>query len=792
MRLERVLQVQIAALVILGTVMLGIAQQDASLPIAGCVVVPLALYLTDFTGRLRLRGWLANVVALIVVLTSLNELLRFDSQRQLLGIARLLSYLQIVLMLQPKNDRVYWHLLLLSFLQIAVGAIQSSGFLFGSLMVLYLFVALLAMAAFFMLRETRPFLQEVPGARRKTAVGGAVKGRTRVRVDRPSTAPRPWFVRLIGDGTESEVTPRLWKQVVSIGLWTLLVASVFFFVAPRRGGSTMLLTANEGVVGRAIGYNQQVELGEVGQIQSNQQPVMEVQFVEADSGRVYELSHEPYFRGAVLGTYERNRWRPSYRPSGAPYRPRERPRPMDTPSSLHGIVRQKIVIEPMNDTVLFAVHPLVGARSSRSVRFDSYRQRLVRTEEAARARFSFSVGTTGLVGGVQDPITPILQPLDEYELQALLEMSPDQREGFASVRAVAAQVLKNVSSREESVAQRARTLEQYMLSGRFEYTLDEPRRDPALNPIEDFLVNQPRGNCEYFASALVLMLRSQNIAARMVIGYRGGAWNDIGEFYQVTQGHAHTWVEAFVPLEELPARYASRAEFAGGGWMRLDPTPAAGEANGAQETLQTESFFPQLIAYTKRIWLTYVVGLDADRQQELLWEPLRSILAGLVDSERWKGRLATLSNLSSRTAVWLIAAIAFLMAVGVASRGLIPRLFRALRGMQPLRRSGDSAHRPTAVQIEFYRRYETLLKRHGLTRDPFQTPQEFARQTASRLDSIGRSALGALSERIVRMFYRVRFGQHSLTASERQTIEGDLKHLEQWLCEDLNPRPEAT
>ena len=42
------------------------------------------------------------------------------------------------------------------------------------------------------------------------------------------------------------------------------------------------------------------------------------------------------------------------------------------------------------------------------------------------------------------------------------------------------------------------------------------------------------------------MLRSQNIPARMVIGFKGGEFNTVGNYYQVRQLHAHAWVEAFL------------------------------------------------------------------------------------------------------------------------------------------------------------------------------------------------------------------------------------------------------
>ena len=70
--------------------------------------------------------------------------------------------------------------------------------------------------------------------------------------------------------------------------------------------------------------------------------------------------------------------------------------------------------------------------------------------------------------------------------------------------------------------------------------------DPNLDPVEDFLVNRKEGHCEYFASALALLLRSIDIPARMVNGFKGGDWNELTQTMNVRQKHAHSWVEAYV------------------------------------------------------------------------------------------------------------------------------------------------------------------------------------------------------------------------------------------------------
>src|SRR5690606_38268831 len=122
------------------------------------------------------------------------------------------------------------------------------------------------------------------------------------------------------------------------------------------------------------------------------------------------------------------------------------------------------------------------------------------------------------------------------------------------MRALAADVTRDTTS----FLGRARAIESY-LRNNYAYTLELPRR--GANPIDNFLFEDKRGHCEFFSTAMVLMLREAGVPARNVNGFQGGEWNDVGGYYIVRRMHAHSWVEAWIPGE---------------GWITFDPTPAAG------------------------------------------------------------------------------------------------------------------------------------------------------------------------------------------------------------------------
>lgn len=78
--------------------------------------------------------------------------------------------------------------------------------------------------------------------------------------------------------------------------------------------------------------------------------------------------------------------------------------------------------------------------------------------------------------------------------------------------------------------------------------------------VDWFLFEQREGYCDYFASAMVVMLRSQGIPARWVRGYAGGEFDAERGVYVVRESVAHSWPEVYFP---------------GFGWERFEPTPAA-------------------------------------------------------------------------------------------------------------------------------------------------------------------------------------------------------------------------
>jgi transglutaminase-like putative cysteine protease len=111
----------------------------------------------------------------------------------------------------------------------------------------------------------------------------------------------------------------------------------------------------------------------------------------------------------------------------------------------------------------------------------------------------------------------------------------------------------------------ARVIERW-LKGNRGYSLDVSR--PRRNVADRFLHAMNEGYCTYFATTMVVMLRTQGIPARFVVGYTPGEKE--GEEWVVRGLHSHAWVEVYV---------------ADNGWVQFDPTPAGPREAAEQERL---------------------------------------------------------------------------------------------------------------------------------------------------------------------------------------------------------------
>jgi hypothetical protein len=816
---ERLLQICVAIMAVLGTILLGLEQRDAMLPLATIVVVISSSYLTDRKDWFALPRVLANAIAVVAVIYTVVRLVGQPTESQLLAVANLLVYLQIILFYQRKTVRLYWQLLTLSFLQVVVAAALNLVFVFGILLIIYLFVALAALSAFYLHREQLYWLA-APGAGTPTLVfatspAGATNGASR-RTARMPPAPLRW--RTI-----------CW-QAGWLGSMTLIATAVMFFFLPRQEAFWRNRSSRQRVL---VGYSDEVNLEELGPILESPEMVMRVSFTDPANDQPYRIWGEPYFRGAVLDTYSPGHgiWR---RPNGGISL-----RPLPPSSSLRNLVRQDIMLEPGDHSVIFAVAPVCSVwETPHDVMIEQASQAVVPKDPDRmdpKNKYRFVAATYGFQRGVQLALLPDIRPGEgsqrDYRLSAVFNAEHESE--LPTLARMARDIVGSSQVEDDDLLGKVRALEAHFLAaGRYRYSLNNANvRRQSIDPIEDFVANHRTGHCQYFAGALALMLRSQGIPARLVIGYKGGEFNSVGNYHQVRQLHAHAWVECYFTAEQLRAMEragevteagstateisADAADRAGerlaglddlgelqeltsesdhveenvtGAWLRLDPTPASGDPLAGLRANRLLSRLGHLADYAQLLWNDYVLGLDSQRQRETIYRPLvsgaRATLEGLFDRATWEERWAALMRRMGLSAAAIYGPANYLirLVMGlVLSVGLLAFLFRRRLGAawgKLLSRGRQVWGHPRASE-DFYRRLERLLARLGASRSPGQTPRELVLEVRPKLIGTPYAELPLI---IVETFYRMRYGGESLDKIEADQLQHALAAWERELA----------
>jgi transglutaminase-like putative cysteine protease len=261
----------------------------------------------------------------------------------------------------------------------------------------------------------------------------------------------------------------------------------------------------------------------------------------------------------------------------------------------------------------------------------------------------------------------------------------------------------------------------------FEYTLEPPLL--GANSVDDFLFTTKRGFCEHYASSFVVLMRAAGIPARVVTGYQGGEYNDLGGYYVLRQYDAHAWAEVW--LRER-------------GWVRVDPTAAIAPSriqDGLNAALPGNTALPFFVRTQSPFLLRLRFNLDALANQWNQW-----VLG--YDSER---QFAFLTRLGMEDITW--KKLALNMLAGVA---LLVGLFTLFMLRRLAVRQRD------AVQA-LYLRFCRKLEKRGSTRAAHEGAQDFALRAAQRHPQHV-AQIADISARYIALRYGDRHGAEALRA----------------------------
>ncbi|HEV7282115.1 MAG TPA: DUF3488 and transglutaminase-like domain-containing protein [Pirellulaceae bacterium] len=813
------LQANMAALVVAGSVALDLGQQTLtkSLVTGTCAVA--SLILTDWLGIFRLHRALANLAALVALSYGMWEFISrytsgLDPLRQLLSIANLLIYLQIILLFQKKDVRKYWLLAVLSLLEIVVASALNLGPEFGALLVVYLILSATGMAFFFAYRESLRLAGEGQGLDGEGTPASAARTSASEFAGGGSFALAGGGMALVRRETVADVqarlmSVRLMRPAFAMAATSLAFGALVFFSLPRMAGQSW--HGRHTGESKSIGFSDQITLDEMSPLLHSDEKVMRIAFSDPHTGAPYSTIGAPYIRGAVLTKYVEGADGKLFWTTREPINPREGEDLPLPPLGLH-VVRQDILLEPSESSTLFSVFdPYRLNETNEKVKYLHRTGSLLRRAQDEDERvepFRYTLGVGGFDRGLHDPIRPLrsdvnwssdpMPALDMHrERKELIEPFSDRQNGyerFPRLVEKAREILREADMQGGLAEEKARALTLHFLqSGEYTYTTDfsDVPRDPTLDPIEDFLVNHKSGHCEYFAGALCLMLRSQGIPARIVVGYRPDEFNPIGNYFQVRQRDAHAWVEALLWPHEITSEDRPAERTVIGAYLRLDPTPlSSGDGSTAAGRWMDRSL--QFFDYAQLLWTDYVISMNSETQREQFFDPLSENASEAVDQWGIAARIRAAIDFVVRSGPAIVPVGALVVAIA----GALFYLYHRRRPEQGSRRRNSprlpdfdpsAKARPLG---RFFAALSDLLEAVADERQPGETVAEWI----ARAERVWQAAPGISQEEpafgeSLALYHERRFGARAIDENRASALRTRLIGArETWLRRmDANP-----
>ncbi len=385
-----------------------------------------------------------------------------------------------------------------------------------------------------------------------------------------------------------------------------------------------------------------------------------------------------YWRGIVMWHCEGMEWRAPYAPASSS--------DSSTQSPGDKAIRQRITIAPHGARWMFALDRPFEVPPKAMLARGNYLWSVQPIRKARRYEVISSLEVTGKE----------LQPRERKEaLELPASISP-------AVRDLAQSWIARNSKNPRATVNSAL---QFFRTQRFRYSLSPG--EYKKNDLDEFLFHRRVGFCEHYATSFATLMRLTGTPARVVVGYLGGEYNDLGRFFLVRQADTHAWCEVWLPDS---------------GWTRVDPTSAVAPGRAS---LDLNSFLERRIASgemeTRRsAFVTQLTRSAIFTNIRLAWEAL---------NYEWDARVL---GFDADTQESLLAS------VGIAKRGpflliaetlvLAAALLVIYAGWMQLR-SRSRVDRVKAL----YKRFCREAARLGVRRSPWEGPSDFSKRAAQLL-----------------------------------------------------------
>ncbi len=506
---------------------------------------------------------------------------------------------------------------------------------------------------------------------------------------------------------------KILKLATHIVIQAIPLALLLFFLFPRIPGPLWNLPddAHSGLTG----LSDSMTPGQISQLSNNESVAFRAKF-----NTITPTSTQRYWRGPVLNHFDGKTWRstsgptPDYTSTAIMLNSKAVISAQATP------VEYSVMLEPHDKTWLFALD-IPTQIPSNTVLTTNYE---LRSSQAVKQLIRYN-----LTSFVEYKLEPNLLSQSKQYLQIPKQAAP-------KTRALVKTLVEQAANSKKPNAKLITLALDYIRNQPFFYTQNPPllRNDP----VDDFLFKTRKGFCEHYASAFAVIMRMAKIPSRVVTGYLGGEYNNVGDYWAIKQSDAHAWTEVWLPDQ---------------GWLRVDPT-AVIPANRVEYSPLIERFSTTALATGNFKWLRqawrktrygwdninyywniWIIGYDDEQQTDLL-----SKLG--FDNISWKGLSFFL--FSSLSIVLMVITLII------------------------LKRKSKPYQDPVQV---IYARYCKKLERIGIIKKPSET----AIQLANRAIQI-RPELDSRLNKITDQYNNLRYSQ-SLGADLYAQFKKTIAHL---------------
>jgi protein-glutamine gamma-glutamyltransferase len=618
--------------------------------------------------------------------------------RSLIGAAiHMVLFLELVKLHQEKTDRDYLYLIILAFLKILAASSLTVDISFMGTLLLFLIALVSTLMSFDIYRTER---KSRAGTREAASALGSLS---------------------------------FWAA-----LWIVAVGGSLFFLIPRVG--TGYLTRASVPPLLLSGFSDSVELGQIGQLKLSSAIVMHAHRV---TGTPFSLLK---WRGVALDTFDGLLW-------AKKNKHRQSIPAVDSHYIVRGgrsqgeLVTYEILLEPLATTALFGPHRVrqISGRNIPGIDLADDGTLFTRLQLAQRLTYRVQSEISKREPSADKAATVPTLPDDLQKTYLQLPETLDPR-----IKDLAAEITGDA----QTPFEKALKVEAH-LRRNYKYTL-ALTWNPGPDPLSTFLFQAKSGHCEYFASAMAVLLRAAGVPTRLVNGFLMGEYNPVGDTYIVRQSDAHSWVEVYLP---------------GSGWTEFDPTPGA--ANQPDTGL-----FAQLHNYTDALgyfWNTYVLTFDSNSQVQLFQHAQESVakLQDELQARKDQGAL-TIQQLVARISgiarqaidsgmIWVYAALLLTGFVAYAKRQELARRWWLLR----IRKTGRVDGR--VIDALFYRAV-SIVGKNGPRRRESETWREW-------IGIVPNQQCRSVLERALEVFEKSKYGPEASSPHDVEALQEAVREL---------------